>query len=503
MISYTAIDDIPKIHQGLKAAFATGKSKPIAFRKKQLLRLLHLVDDNISRFREALLSDLGRPHAESNNMEIYPTMAEIKEAYDSVEKWAATEKAPFNANWFAMSPATRKEPKGVVLIISPYNFPMSLLIPPLAAAIAAGNAVMVKPSELSPANAALLAELLPKYLDPDLYHIVNGGVPEATKILELPFDHILYTGNGNVAKVVCAAAAKHLTPVTLELKGKNPCVIDPKCNLKGAAKRLMWGKLTNGGQICMAPDYVLVPEWFQDQFVSALEEAYREMHPEDPKTSGQMARMVNQRHAERVKRLIDNTKGTIVFGGEVDLVTKYAAPTVIKDVQRDDSLMSEEIFGPFLPIIPVKDVDEAIKFINARPQALNLYVFTNDPAFKAKVFDNTQSGCAIANETILHFSAHGLPFGGVGASGYGYTTGKCAFDTFTHLRATMDSPYWLDTVLLKARYPPYTENRMKTMKSIMKPTVPREDEGGLGKGVIYGCVLALVALASAMLVQSR
>ncbi|TFY68960.1 hypothetical protein EVJ58_g700 [Rhodofomes roseus] len=499
-LKYTTVDDIPQIHQDLRRAFRTGKTKSIAFRKQQLLNLCYLVEDNWERIKDAFFADLGRPREEAQLLELNGTLGELKEAYDNVEKWAAPEKAPFSWLWFAMSPTIRNESKGVVLLISPFNYPLYLLLCPLAGAIASGNAVLMKPSELSPAMAALLTELVPRYLDPELYQIVNGGIPETTKILELPFDHILYTGGGRVARVVLAAAARHLTPVTLELGGKSPCVIDPKCDVKTAAKRIMWGKLVNAGQLCLSPDYVLVPEWFQETFVEALKDAYYELHPIDPKVSGQVTRMVNESHAARVKALIDNTKGTIVFGGEVDMETKYAAPTLIKDVRGDDSLMSEELFAPFLPVVPVKDVDEAIEFINERDHPLNIYVFTNNSAFKEKVFSNTRSGTAAANDTILHVMAYGMPFGGVGGSGTGCTTGKYIFDTFTHKRCTTDSPGWLDPALMAARYTPYNKSALRLLNALLKPTLPpRDGSMPLATKLSYGAVIALAGLAATWL----
>ncbi|KZT12290.1 aldehyde dehydrogenase [Laetiporus sulphureus 93-53] len=502
-LSYTPVDEIPQIHQDLRKAFISGKTKSIAFRKQQLLNLCYLLEDNYDRFKQAFAADLGRPYEESELLELNGTLLELKETYDKVEEWASPEKAPFNMLWFAMSPITRKEPKGVVLIISPFNYPVYLTLCPLAGAIAAGNTVMLKPSELSEATAALLTELLPKYLDPELYRVVNGAVPETTKILELPFDHILYTGNGRVARIVLAAAAKHLTPVTTELGGKSPCVIDPRCDIKTAAKRIMWGKLVNGGQLCLSPDYVLVPDWFQDKFVEALKDAYHELHPVDPKESGLVCRMVNERHAIRVKNLIDNTKGTIVFGGEVDVATKYAAPALIKNVKGDDSLMSEEIFGPFLPVIPVKDVDEAIEFINERDHPLNIYVFSNDPAFKAKVFDNTQSGTVAANDTILHVMAYGVPFGGVGPSGSGFTTGKYSFEVFTHLRCQMDNPSWIDPALMAARYTPFKPRPLAFLNMLLHPRLPPRNGGrSVAQKLSLGFILALTAALSAYLVHA-
>jgi len=462
-----------QIHQSLKQGFASGKSKDIQWRKKQILQLWHLVEDNLDRMRKALFDDLGRAPDESDGTELNSIVLEIKQAYDNVGKWSQPERASWHYMWFAMSPTTRIEPKGVVLLITPFNFPLYLILAPFAAAIAAGNACMLKPSEGAPACSSLLAELFPKYMDPDFFRVVNGAIPETTTLLELQWDHILYTGNQSVAKVVCTAAAQHLTPVTLELGGKNAAVIDPRVsNLRVAAKRLMWGKLTNAGQICMSPDYAIVPEHFQDAFIEACKQAYYEMHPKDPKETGNMARIVNERHAKRVERLLTNTKGQVVLGGNIDMETYFCEATIVKDVKLDDILMSEEIFAPILPVIPVKDVDEAIKVINSLGPALVLHVFSSDSAYKKKVFDNTRSGLAVANETLLHIQAVGIPFGGVGSSGYGATTGKAAFDQFVHRRGSIDSPFWLDTMMLYTRYPPYTKRNVSMLNMFMHPKPP-------------------------------
>ncbi|KAH9840998.1 aldehyde dehydrogenase [Rhodofomes roseus] len=464
-LAYTPVDEIPQIHQSLKQAFASGKSRDIHWRKQQILKLWHLVEDNLDGFRKALFDDLGRAPEESDGTELNSLLLEIKAAYNNVGKWSQTEKAPWHYMWFAMSPATRIEPKGVVLLITPFNFPLYLILAPFAAAIAAGNACLLKPSEGAPACSSLLAELFPKYMDQDFFRVVNGAIPETSKLLELQWDH----RNGTVARIVCTAAAQHLTPVTLE----NPAVFDPRVsNLKVAAKRLMWGKLANAGQICMSPDYAIVPEHFQDAFIEACKQAYYELHPRDPKETGNMARIVNERHAKRIKRLLDNTKGEVVLGGNIDMETYFCEATIVKDVPLDDILMSEEIFGPILPIVPVKDVNEAIKVINSLGHALVLHVFSSDSGFKKKVFDNTQSGLAIANETLLHIQTVGIPFGGVGASGHGATTGKAAFDEFVHRRGSIDSPFWLDPMMLFMRYPPYTSRNTTMLNLVMHPKPP-------------------------------
>ncbi|KAI0078566.1 NAD-aldehyde dehydrogenase [Panus rudis PR-1116 ss-1] len=468
----TPVEEIPSLRDALYKGFATGKTKSIQYRKQQLAQLAYLIHDNKARFRDALATDLRRHTLESDFLEITGTVSEVMEQYNNVEKWSKAEKADFSLNWFAMNPTIRKEPKGVVLIIGPFNFPMWCLLPPLAAAIAAGNAAMIKPSELSSATADLIAELIPQYMDPDIVRVVVGGVPQVTKLIEFPWDHIMYTGSQRVAKIIAAAAAKHLTPTTMELGGKSPVIVDSSADLKVAARRIMWGKTANAGQICVAPDYILVVKDVEHDLVKELQEIYRQYFGPDPAKSDSLSRIITSNHAARIKKLVDETRGNIVAGGEINVDEKYVSPTIVKDVPKDDSLMSEEIFGPVLPIIAVNNIDEAIEYVNTKEHPLVLYVFTKDRKVKEKIFDNTRSGAAIANDVVIHPAAAGLPFGGIGASGSGYTTGKFAFNTFTHLRASLDNPAWVDSVALGPRFPPYTDDKMKALSKVMSYKLP-------------------------------
>ncbi|KAI9465741.1 NAD-aldehyde dehydrogenase [Lactarius psammicola] len=473
----TPVDDIPAVRAHLKNAFKTGRTRPVQFRKQQLLALAYLIKDNIPRFLQALASDLGRSDTETFILEIGGTLTEAVDTYHNVAKWSKPERAPWSLNWFATKPTIRKEPKGVVLIISPFNYPIWLLLRPLVAAIAAGNACVLKPSELTPAFSALIAELVPKYLDPELYAVINGAIPETTKILEFQWDHILYTGGSRVASIVLTAAAKTLSPVTTELGGKSPAVIDPSCNLNLTAQRLMWGKVANAGQTCIAPDYALVPKGFVDQFVQACKDVLKDFYPEGAEASDSFCRIVSSSHFTRIKRLLDRTEGQIVYGGSTNEETKFIEPTLVTGVKGDDSLMGEEIFGPVLPIIEVDDVDEAIEFINARDHPLALYVFSSNSAFKSKVIENTQSGTAVINDTMIQAAAEGLPFGGIGPSGSGYTSGKFSFDTFTHFRATLDNPGVMDYIM-SFRYPPYNEKKRKLFTTFMFPSLPSRTAAG-------------------------
>ncbi|KAG7090418.1 hypothetical protein E1B28_009537 [Marasmius oreades] len=470
---YTPLDEIDKIYDELRAGFQSGKTKSIEYRKYLLVQLMYMVKDNAERFENALKEDLGRPPFESHFFEISASLTEIKDTYSHIDKWVKSEKPPFSLNWSAMKPVIYKEPKGVVLIISPFNYPVYLTIPVLASAIAAGNAVVVKPSESTPATSALMAELAEEYLDTSVVRFVNGAVPETTRLLEKPWGHILYTGGGRVAKIISAAAAKTLSPISLELGGKSPVFIDPNCDIKLAARRILWGKVANAGQTCVAPDYVLVVEEFQDKLIQALKEVYKEFYPtaEGSKAEGVFARMCTVQGLKRVDEFLKNSKGEIVLGGEVDETDKFIAPTVVKNIRPGDSLMNEEIFGPVLPIMPVKDLDEAIAYVNSHDHPLTLYVFSQDSKFKEKVFRNTQSGSAVANDTLIIPAVEGIPFGGIGPSGSGYHTGKYGFDMFTHLRASIDSPGWIDMVM-KFRYPPYTANKRKAVNRVLSARLP-------------------------------
>ncbi|KAJ3560158.1 hypothetical protein NP233_g11017 [Leucocoprinus birnbaumii] len=429
-LEYTSLEGIEQIHKNLRAGFHSGKSKDVKYRKYQLLQLAYMIQDNTERFREALAADLGRPPFESQFLEIGSSIMEARTAWAGVHKWAKPEKPPLSMISTPLHSVIYKEPKGVVLIISPFNYPVWTSMCPLVrlslaqngslsthglclmlsnqvGAIAAGNAVVLKPSENAPHVASLLTELIPKYLDPELVAVVNG---------------VLYTGSGRVGRIVGVAAAKQLTPVSLELGGKSPVFIDPNCDLEVAAKRIMWGKVVNAGQTCVAPDYVLVPIDFQEKFVNALKDACDEFYPESTSTPGAYSRLITPQAFKRVKGLLDDTKGKIVFGGETDEKQKFIAPTVVKDVAFNDSLMSEEIFGPILPVIPVKDVEEAIKFVNDNDHPLAFSMIQSYP-----VFTRTQSGAAVANDVLLHPGIEGLPFGGVGPSGSGYyTAGRSA-----------------------------------------------------------------------------
>uniref|UniRef100_A0A3Q1LJ52 Aldehyde dehydrogenase family 3 member A2 n=2 Tax=Bos TaxID=9903 RepID=A0A3Q1LJ52_BOVIN len=327
-----------------------------------------------------------------------------------------------------------------------------------------GNAVIIKPSEVSENTAKLLAKLLPQYLDQDLYAVVTGGVEETTELLKQRFDHILYTGNTTVGKIVMQAAAKHLTPVTLELGGKSPCYVDRDCDLDVACRRIAWGKFMNCGQTCIAPDYVLCEPSLQDLIVQKVQEAVKGFYGENVKESPDYERIVNLRHFKRIQSLLEGQK--IAFGGEMDEATRYIAPTILTDVDPGTKVMQEEIFGPILPIVPVKNADEAIQFINEREKPLAFYVFSHNSKLIKRMIDGTSSGGVTGNDVIMHFTLSSLPFGGVGSSGMGAYHGKHSFDTFSHQR-----PCLLKTLkregMNQLRYPPNSQSKVDWAKFFM------------------------------------
>jgi aldehyde dehydrogenase (NAD+) len=347
-------------------------------------------------------------------------------------------------------------------VIAPWNYPVQLLLVPMADALAAGNCVVGKPSEVSAHTAATLARLVPKYLDPESVAIVEGGAPETGELLAQRFDHVFYTGNGRVGQVVMEAAAKHLTPVTLELGGKSPVIVADDADLDVAARRITWGKFLNAGQTCVAPDYALVGRSVAAPLVDRIGRAITRFYGPDPIDSADYARIVNERHFRRLDGLLGD--GTPVVGGGTDPEQRYIAPTVLEGVALDAPVMDDEIFGPLLPIIPVDDVDEAIAFVNGRPRPLALYVFSRSGDVQQRVLDHTTSGGAAVNATVLQLAVPDLPFGGVGGSGIGAYHGRAGFETFSHQKSVLKKSTRFDPGLA---YPPYTKRKERWLRRLL------------------------------------
>ena len=421
-----------------RAAFHSGRTKPYAWRVAQLRALRALVVDNEAELSEALRTDLGKSAHESWITELGFVVEEIDHTLRHLRSWLKPRRVGVPLALVPGRALVVREPLGVVLVIAPWNYPVHLALAPLVGALAAGNAAVVTPSEVAPATSAALARLVPQYLDASAVHVVEGGVPETTELLAERFDHIFYTGNGVVGRIVLEAAAKHLTPVTLELGGKSPAYVADDADLAVAARRIVWGKFTNAGQTCVAPDYVLASRGTLDALTPLIEQAIRELFGDDPSTSEDYARIVDDRHFDRVTALIDPDH--VVVGGRSDRDMRYVEPTVLDRVTLDAPVMQEEIFGPVLPLIEVRDADEAIEVVTTRDKPLALYVFTAASAVRNRFLRDTSSGAVGVNMPLAHMGVRDLPFGGVGPSGMGSYHGERSVLLFSHEKAVLIQP---------------------------------------------------------------
>lgn len=481
VVKNTPVGDIPKIVEGLRSSFLTGKTRSLEYRKNQLKQFAFLVADHEADFTKAITQDLGRPPMETGFGEIITVKNEIIDTINNLSSWAKPQSVSAGPAYMLHKKQILKDPKGTVLVIGAWNYPITVQLGPVVSAIAAGNTVVLKPSELAPHSAQLIADLWPKYMDPETSCVVNGGIEESTALLDQRFEHIFYTGNGTVGRIIAEKAAKWLCPTTLELGGKSPVIIDSTADLSIAANRVLWAKSFNAGQTCIAPDYVLIERSVQDKFVAEMIKAAKERWPSMDKNVKDFGRIVNNRHWKRVYGLVEKTHGNVVFGGTeaADEETKFLPMTVIKDVNSSDSTMSEEIFGPILPLVPFDRLREAVEFVNANDQPLALYMFTKSDATKDYILRYTRSGAAMRGDMLLHFVINDLPFGGTGSSGYGSYHGKKGFDCFTHERAFVDAPASgvvgnLVEKVMSMRYPPYTPTKMSFFQLV------------LGKWILFG-----------------
>jgi aldehyde dehydrogenase (NAD+) len=456
----TPIDEIPSIVQRLETEFETASSWPLAWRREQLERLRRMVRTCQDELLEALRADLGKPAAEAWVGDLAPVLMEIRGALRNLRRWTRPERVgglPLLGRAQLI-----QEPLGVVLIISAWNYPVSLLLSPLVGALAAGNTVVLKPSEVAAHTSAVLARRVREYLDPAGVAVVEGGVEQTTALLEQHFDHIFYTGNGAVGRIVMEAAARELASVTLELGGKSPCIVDCDVDLEIAARRIAWGKFINAGQTCVAPDYVLVHERCEDELIVALGVAIESFYGEDPSASPDYARIVNRRHWERLCALLAD--GDVVIGGEVDASRCYIAPTVLRNVSADSAIMKEEIFGPILPLLRVKSMEDAVDFVNERDRPLALYLFSEDEEVREEVLEETSSGGVCVNGTLLQSAHPSLPFGGIGESGTGAYHGRHTFEAFSHRKPVLTRGLRFDPSFL---YPPYGERTVRWLRRLL------------------------------------
>ncbi|MEV8135413.1 aldehyde dehydrogenase family protein [Microbacterium aurantiacum] len=437
--------------------FDSGATRPLAWRRHQLEQLARLLRENGPLIERSLWQDLHKSATETQLAETGVVRGEITHTLRNLNRWTKPRRVALPLSLQPASGRLVREPLGVVLIIAPWNYPVQLLLAPLVGALAAGNSVILKPSELTPTVSSTLAELVPRYLDAQAVHVVEGGVAETTELLTHRFDHIFYTGNGAVARVISRAAAEHLTPVTLELGGKSPAWFDDDAHLDQVARRIVWGKFMNAGQTCVAPDYILTTPDRVEPLTAALGRAITDMLGDDPAQNPDYGRIVNDRHYARLAALLDGAD--IVTGGQRDASSRYLAPTIVHAPapganQTEPDYMREEIFGPILPIVPVNDVDAAIEYTTARDKPLALYVFSASVTTRAAFISRTSSGGVGLDTPMLQAGIPDLPFGGVGASGMGAYHGQYSIDAFSHRKTIVRKPHMVDT--LHFAQPPFT-----------------------------------------------
>lgn len=420
------------------------------FRKKLLLALLYELEIHEEQILKALHADFKKPFYEGVLTETSFVKSELKTTLKNIHRWSKPQWVIPSLLNFPSSDFIYKEPYGKVLIIAPWNYPFQLALCPLIAAVAAGNQVVLKPSELTPNTAEIIAEICNKVFDKDQVEVVLGDSSAAQKLLTQRWDYIFFTGSVAVGKIVAKAAAEFLTPVTLELGGKNPCIVDETADLKLAAKRIVWGKFINGGQTCIAPDYLLVHISIKDQFVHHLIAEIKNAYGENPQNSEDFCRIVNEKNWLRLCGLMQDQQ--ILLGGQTDKTDYYIAPTIINEPALTSAIMAEEIFGPILPILSYATEVDLSKIIHRYEKPLSLYVFSNNTTFSKKIMQTYSFGGGCINDTVIHFANKRLPFGGVGHSGMGAYHGRWSFDTFSHQKAVVRKANWLDLTL---RYAPY------------------------------------------------
>lgn len=440
--------------------FNTNATKPLEFRLEKLKKLKKLLKDNQLALDEAIHKDFGKQRFENLLTELFVVQDDLTIAIENLEAWAKRKTIPTNVLNEPSLCYIMAEPLGVSLIIGPWNYPYQLTLAPIVAAIAAGCTAILKPSELTVNSSHLIATLLNENFDSNYLHVIEGGIPETTALLEQKFDKIFFTGSVPVGKIVYQAAAKHLTPVTLELGGKSPVIIMADSNLDLTVKRLVWGKFLNAGQTCIAPDYVFVHKTIEKKFLERLTDeielrAYK-------LENGNLVQIVNERNATRLNNLIDQNK--VYYGGKVDIKNRVIEPTIITNVTWEDKVMQEEIFGPILPVMSFENLTDVIRQIKERPKPLALYLFTNNEDVKSRVLSEISFGGGCVNDTIMHVSVGGLPFGGVGDSGIGSYHGEDGFKSFSHYKSILEKPF---TAEPDVKFSPYTKEKIQIMESLV------------------------------------
>ncbi|KAK7883783.1 Hexadecenal dehydrogenase [Exophiala xenobiotica] len=516
----TSVDEIPEIVSRLRKTFFSQKTRPAEFRIKQLRKLYWAIEDHKEELVEACRRDLNKGYFESMVGEVNWVQNDIVFQTQNLEKWMRDEK-PADIAWTnrLVSPRIRKDPLGVVLVIGAFNFPVNLSFGPMIGAISGGNTVVLKPSENSPHSAAVMQKIMEESLDPDCYACVQGAIPETSALLEQKWDKIFFTGSSRTAKIIAQAAAKNLTPVALELGGKNPAFVTKKADVRLAARRLLWSKTMNAGQVCISQNYILVDKDVLPSLIEEMKVAMKEFFPDGAKKSKDYGRIVNTAQFNRMKKMLDNTSGKIVIGGTMDAEELFIEPTVVQVTDPKDSLIVEESFGPLIPVLPVENLDEAIHIANETHETpLGVYAFGSKDETN-KVLASTRSGGASINDGFFHGIIPNLAFGGVGDSGTGAYRGKASFDCFTHQRSITTTPGWMEK-LLAVRYPPfYGTDKLKQFNKMgfLTPDFDRNGNKKVGwlwwlltlgtasasKGASRAALITGIYLAITMLMKRR
>lgn len=465
MIKQFTEQEIQHIIDDQKNFFSQGETLSYQFRINQLTKLKESILKYQTQLEEALYVDLGKSSFESYTSEIGFILYSISHTIKHLKKWMKPDKKKTPMSLIFTKSKVIKQPYGCVYIIGPYNYPFQLLIEPLVGAIAAGNCAIVSPSELTPHVCEVIKEILKNTFATKYICCVDGGIENNTLLLNSPVDYIFFTGSINVGKIVMQAAAKQLIPVTLELGGKSPVIIEKSANLKIASQRIMWGKLMNCGQTCVAPDYVLVPNELKDEFLCCVKETIKEFYGEEIIKNKDYGRIVNDRHTQRLKTIIEKDKNYLYVGGSVDEEQRYIEPTILSLKNFEAASMQEEIFGPILPVIGYNDLTQALSYINSHQKPLALYIFSENKKAIASILESTSSGGVSINETISHIINPNLPFGGVGSSGMGNYHGEYSFNTFSHQRSVLQKTTKLK---LKLIHPPFNKKKLKNVKSVLK-----------------------------------
>lgn len=455
-----------KLTEAQKQFFETGRTRDLAFRICQLQLLADAMRKNETVLEEALKKDLGKSAFESYATEIGFVLADIRYTIQNLQKWSAPKRVRTPLYLFPGKSKIQKEPYGSVLILGPYNYPVQLLAEPLVGAIAAGNCAVLKPSELTPHVSKAMYQIVHSTFKEEYIACVEGGVEVNQELLSQKFDYIFFTGSERVGRIVMKAAAENLTPVTLELGGKSPVIIEKTANIKEAARRIAWGKLMNAGQTCVAPDYVLVDESRKQQFLTEMKTAFSHLYGKEIKKNPDFGRIVNERHMERLQKILEQDAKYLFCGGEADALQRYIEPAIL-DLGKDQNAasMQEELFGPILPVLSYHKLEDAVRFVNKRAKPLALYLFTKKRSAERFVLERVSSGGVCVNDTISHLINPDLPFGGVGASGMGQYHGKYSFDTFTHEKSVFYKPADWN---LPVCYPPFTKGKMNLVKFFLK-----------------------------------